>query len=271
MSRVCWSPSTRPREVIISQTYSPAPCSAHRRRYAALVMPAIGASTTGVSTTSDPRVSEVGSVRGMRTLSDAPHRSPKCGVTGALGSRPGDQPWSALRGLLRLRGLVSLGALLRRLRADRGELARPGDRVEVLGGTEADGGQVAVLGREVDQARLHPVSVLELGRERLARARLEGARERRGLDQGVVAVDDVERHRPAAEVGPADVLDRRVHEVGRRGQRGLVELPPLEGLGERGLLEPGDLDVEHADLLLARLVGDDGVVADLERAALGGE
>ncbi len=49
MSSVFWSPSTIPREVIISHTYSPAPCSAHSRRYAAFVMPAIGASTTGVS------------------------------------------------------------------------------------------------------------------------------------------------------------------------------------------------------------------------------
>src|SRR3954447_13092707 len=65
--KVVSSRSTRPRDVIISQTKRPdlpcaAICSRHRRRYAALVMPAIGASTTGVSTVSGPRVSEAGRV-----------------------------------------------------------------------------------------------------------------------------------------------------------------------------------------------------------------
>jgi len=46
--------STNAREVTISATYSPPPFSRHSRRNAALVMPAIGASTTGVSTTSEP-------------------------------------------------------------------------------------------------------------------------------------------------------------------------------------------------------------------------
>ena len=43
-----------PRDVIISHTYSPAPCSAQSWRNAAFVTPAIGASTTGVSTLSAP-------------------------------------------------------------------------------------------------------------------------------------------------------------------------------------------------------------------------
>src|SRR5450759_4691400 len=58
--------STSAREVTISATYSPPPFSRHSRRNAALVIPAIGASTTGVSTTIRPmrsggrtRVSEV--------------------------------------------------------------------------------------------------------------------------------------------------------------------------------------------------------------------
>src|SRR5665811_534833 len=46
--------STNAREVTISATYRPPPFSRHSRRNAALVMPAIGASTTGVSTTSEP-------------------------------------------------------------------------------------------------------------------------------------------------------------------------------------------------------------------------
>src|SRR5690606_6668026 len=49
--------STSARDVTISATYRPPPCSRHRRRNAAFVMPAIGASTTGVSTVSGPRVS----------------------------------------------------------------------------------------------------------------------------------------------------------------------------------------------------------------------
>src|SRR5665647_2834538 len=46
--------STSAREVTISATYRPAPCSRHSRRNARLVTPAIGASTTGVSTTIGP-------------------------------------------------------------------------------------------------------------------------------------------------------------------------------------------------------------------------
>ncbi len=47
--------STRARDVTISATYSPAPCSRHSRRKARLVTPAIGARTTGVSMVSGPR------------------------------------------------------------------------------------------------------------------------------------------------------------------------------------------------------------------------
>ena len=43
--------STSARVVIISLTYSPAPYWRHNRRNATLVMPAIGASTTGGSAT----------------------------------------------------------------------------------------------------------------------------------------------------------------------------------------------------------------------------
>ena len=46
--------STSAREVIISLTYRPAPYSRHRRRNAVLVMPAIGASTTGASSSMGP-------------------------------------------------------------------------------------------------------------------------------------------------------------------------------------------------------------------------
>src|SRR5450756_720958 len=46
--------STSARDVTISATYRPAPCSRHRRRNARLVTPAIGASTTGVSTVIGP-------------------------------------------------------------------------------------------------------------------------------------------------------------------------------------------------------------------------
>src|SRR5690242_1967568 len=120
-----------PREVIISQTYRPgspeeprdeasrrAPCSRHSRRYAALVMPAIGASTTGASTRSGPSCNAV-----MPPLSQ---------VRG-----------SAL--------LLALG-LLRRRRLGRGDVALPEDRVELLAGPVAHGAQCALVGREVDQA-----------------------------------------------------------------------------------------------------------------------
>src|SRR5437868_8387022 len=126
MSLVCWSPSTRPRDVIISQTYRPAPCSAQRRRYAALVMPAIGASTTGVSTVTDPRVSEVG-------------RAVTCSSSPAL--------------LVRL---LRLGRLL--------DLADPGDRVELRGRPEGHGRQLAVRRHQVDQTGGRRVTSREGGR-----------------------------------------------------------------------------------------------------------
>src|SRR5690606_25513925 len=47
--------STSARDVIISLTYSPAPNSRHKRRNAVFVMPAIGASTTGTSSSIGPR------------------------------------------------------------------------------------------------------------------------------------------------------------------------------------------------------------------------
>src|SRR5690606_23841076 len=47
--------STRARVVIISLTYRPAPYSRHRRRNAVFVIPAIGASTTGTSSSIGPR------------------------------------------------------------------------------------------------------------------------------------------------------------------------------------------------------------------------
>src|SRR6187431_3134359 len=46
--------STSARVVIISLTYSPAPYSRHRRRNAVFVIPAIGASTTGASSSIGP-------------------------------------------------------------------------------------------------------------------------------------------------------------------------------------------------------------------------
>src|SRR5699024_4366719 len=55
IARLCGSPTTKPREVIISHTYNPAPCSAPRGRKAAFVTPAMGARTTGTLTPSEPR------------------------------------------------------------------------------------------------------------------------------------------------------------------------------------------------------------------------
>src|SRR5690554_3915204 len=55
MRIVVASRSTKPRLVIISQTYSPAPCSLQSLRYAALVIPAIGASATGATRSRAPR------------------------------------------------------------------------------------------------------------------------------------------------------------------------------------------------------------------------
>src|SRR5689334_14982266 len=134
-------------------------------------MPAIGASTTGVGTTSDPRVSVV------------------------MGS--------ALLALL-LRALLRLVVRLLRAAAQLLDLAGPGDGVELLGRAEGHRRQVAVVGREVDQAGLGRVAVLELLRQRRARTGVERGGEDRGLDQTVLAVDDVQRHRTAAQVGVTD-------------------------------------------------------------------
>ena len=51
MSIVAALRSTNARLVVISETYSPAPDSLHSRRNARLVIPAIGANTTGGSMT----------------------------------------------------------------------------------------------------------------------------------------------------------------------------------------------------------------------------
>src|SRR6478735_5708825 len=80
MIRIDSSPrSTRARDVTISATYSPAPDSRHRRRNAALVTPAMGARTTGVSmvrgpmrnggSTAPERAGTAGVVRVMPPLS----------------------------------------------------------------------------------------------------------------------------------------------------------------------------------------------------------
>src|SRR6185503_15136760 len=103
MDSVVVSRSTSPRLVIISQTYRPAPCSAQSRRYAALVMPAIGASTTGTGTVSGPRV------RGMPRLSGS--------------TRAGPNPERGCSALLLLLVLPVAAA---------DDLPLPGDRVEVL-------------------------------------------------------------------------------------------------------------------------------------------
>ena len=57
MPRVLAFPSTRARAVTISLTYSPAPYPRQRVRKALLVTPAMGASTTGTSTTRFPSLS----------------------------------------------------------------------------------------------------------------------------------------------------------------------------------------------------------------------
>src|SRR4051812_39105467 len=101
-------------------------------------MPAIGASTTGVSTRSGPRVrpgvTELG--RGMRSLSGAAGWRPKSGSAAA-------GPALAARRALARTGLRRLVPL---------HVSGPGDRVEGLLGPEAHRDQVAVVEREVDQA-----------------------------------------------------------------------------------------------------------------------
>jgi hypothetical protein len=68
--------STSARDVIISLTYRPAPYSRHRRRNAVLVMPAMGARTTGTSRS-------IGPMRSARAGAGARVISP-------LFSHPGD-------------------------------------------------------------------------------------------------------------------------------------------------------------------------------------
>src|SRR3954470_10379367 len=106
-------------------------------------MPAIGASTTGVSTRSDPRVSEVGS--------DMPPLSP--------GTPAPAKPASALTPL----GVAALGLAALPLPALGGgrlrghrllQVTGPGDRVERLRRPEAHRGQVALARGEVDQAHV---------------------------------------------------------------------------------------------------------------------
>src|SRR6478609_5916810 len=101
-------------------------------------MPAIGASTTGVSTCTDPRVRAVGS--DMPPLSGVGVGPPKSAERSVLVALVG---LLALARLVRLLGLRRLG-----LR----DLTGPGDRVEGLVGAEADGGEGAVVGQQVDQA-----------------------------------------------------------------------------------------------------------------------
>src|SRR6478752_514215 len=225
-------------------------------------MPAIGASTTGTSTVSDPRVSEVGS-EDMGPLSGGIARRPKSSGRGRCGRAarvrrlvtnrrfqaparavcdqttpcPGwegleawrwreshlNQPWAWRRCRGRVgspqigldtpvaasslgRGATRPGAcalglasstearslllfLLRRLRRDvLLDVAGPVDRVEGLLGAEADRLEAAVVGRQVDEAHVLLGARPELGRQRRARAGLEGARERRRLQQQVVLV-----------------------------------------------------------------------------------
>src|SRR4249919_1676549 len=99
-------------------------------------MPAIGASTTGTSTRSDPSVSEVGRA-GMSLLSAAGVGRPKSG--GLVGQRPAwagggfeARRWRASD--LNQRRSLLLGGLRWHVP---GDLALPGDRVERLLRAEA--------------------------------------------------------------------------------------------------------------------------------------
>src|SRR5215213_7289899 len=151
-------------------------------------MPAIGARTTGVSTVTDPRVSEVG-----RT------------VTGSL---------SLLVRLLRLRRLL--------------DLPDPGDRVELRGGPERHRGQPPVRRNEVDQAGGRLVTRREGRRQGGAGAGLELRLERVRLDQGAAAVGDVQRDAGATEVLVTEVLRGDGHVEQRRLPARRVELPVRE-------------------------------------------
>src|SRR3954469_7264649 len=228
-----------PREVIISQTYRPAPCSAQSRRYAALVMPAIGARTTGTGTVSGPRV------RGMPRLSGSPRGGPT----------PERQERSALLLLL----VLPVAA------AD--DLALPGDRVEVLGRPEADRDQLAVLGDEVDQADLRLGTLGELRRQRTARARGEHRLEPRRLVQRLALVEQVKRHSDAREVALAEVAHGRVDEVGR-GATGLWLQSPRAERADRHLGQSGHGHADDAGGLLVWLPAHPGGVPDLQVSAL---
>src|SRR4051812_21956432 len=80
---------------------------------------------------------------------------------------------------LALVGLRSLGLL---------ELTGPDDRVEVLGRAEADRGQLALVGREEDEADLDRLAIGKPLRERPGLARCERAGERGRLHESVGAV-----------------------------------------------------------------------------------
>src|SRR4051812_72165 len=103
-------------------------------------MPAMGASTTGVSTVSDPRVSAEG----------------RADMFPIVRGAPGPTQISAVVGLPA--AVLPPGA-----RLVLHDVAGPRDGVEALRGAEADRDQRAALRREVDQAHLRGGA----GRERL--------------------------------------------------------------------------------------------------------
>src|SRR5687768_8502407 len=142
-------------------------------------MPAIGARTTGVSTTTFPRRSSTGRVvTGPLSAADGRGTNPEgwLGAAAALVALVAAAPVALVAALL----AVGLPASLRG--PGPGQLTGPGDRVELLVGPEADRCQLALVGGEVDHAGLDPVAVLELLGERRAVAGLEGAVEDRELD-----------------------------------------------------------------------------------------
>ena len=192
-------------------------------------MPAIGASTTGVSTVPPSRPGAQGQGGRQRTC---PHCRPRAG-----------------HGRRRERALAAFGAA-------------PDSPVQVIGshvsvGLEGHGLVGRPVGREVDQA----------DRGRLARARTpSGApgtgtgrrapRSSTALDQGVGAVEQVERHLRPAEVGVADVRDRRVHEVGLRPPATASDATSPSKILDRGLPGRGRPEVEHSHEVLPRLPRD---------------
>src|SRR6266540_2962828 len=74
--------STSPLVVTISQTYNPAPCSRHSRRNAMLVIPAMGASTTGGQIRSWPSSSGPMVTRGPRSQELALRGQLTAGIAG---------------------------------------------------------------------------------------------------------------------------------------------------------------------------------------------